>query len=94
MGIIGKPHNDECIIYIFTGNFQNSTPSIFNKSLYHFWCKESRNIFSPVMVDTTHKNFHILDQINGKIHSSCIIDQQTINISDLCYQYSKDGTDF
>ena len=37
LGVIGNIHNDECIIYIFTGKFQNCTPSIFNKSLYHCW---------------------------------------------------------
>ena len=34
LGVIGNIHNDECIIYIFTGKVKNSTTSIFNKSLY------------------------------------------------------------
>ena len=34
LGIIGKIHNDECLIYIFTGNVENGTPIIFNKTIY------------------------------------------------------------
>ena len=30
LGVIGKLHNDECLIYIFTGNVENGTPIIFN----------------------------------------------------------------
>ena len=26
LGVIGKLHNDECLIYIFTGNVENVTP--------------------------------------------------------------------
>ena len=31
--VIGKLHNDECIIYIFTGKVQNGTPIIFKECL-------------------------------------------------------------
>ena len=34
-GIIGKLHNDECLINIFTGKVLNGAPIIFNKTLYH-----------------------------------------------------------
>ena len=37
LGVIGKLHNDECLIYIFTGKVQNGTPGVFNKILYHCW---------------------------------------------------------
>ena len=46
------------------------------------------------MVDTTHNNPHLLNQINGKITSSGVIDQQKINPHDLSYQRYKDDTDF
>ena len=39
LGVIWKIHNDECIIYIFTGKVQNFTPSIFNKTMYRCWYK-------------------------------------------------------
>ena len=39
LGVIGKLHNYEGLIYIFTGGFLNGTPNIFNKSYYHFWYK-------------------------------------------------------
>ena len=45
------------------------------------------------MINTTHKNVHFKNQINGKITSSGVIAQETINSHDLCYQYSKDGPD-
>ena len=31
MGLIGKTHNDECLIYIFTGKVENVTPIILIK---------------------------------------------------------------
>ena len=46
------------------------------------------------MIDTTHNNAHFLNQINGNIPRSGLIDQQTINPCDLFYQCSKDGPDF
>ena len=54
LGVIGKIHNDECLIYTFTGKFENSTPITFNKKLYH----SLRNQFSPILINTTHKNVH------------------------------------
>ena len=39
LGVIGKIHNDECLIYIFTGNVENGTPLIFNKTIYPSWYK-------------------------------------------------------
>ena len=56
LGVIRKLHNDEYLIYIFTGKVQNGTLSIFNKTRYYCWYKELRNKFSPVMIDTTHNN--------------------------------------
>ena len=43
--VIVKLHNDECIIYILTGKIQNGTRSIFNRTLYHCWYKELKNMF-------------------------------------------------
>ena len=57
LGVIGKLHNDEYLIYIFTGEFLNGTPKIFNKLQYHFWYKESKNQFLTVFIDTTQKMF-------------------------------------
>ena len=37
--VIGKIHDDEYMIYIFTDKFINGTPSIFNKSNYRGWYK-------------------------------------------------------
>ena len=58
LGVIGNLHNDECLIYIFTGKVQNGTPSIFNKKVYHCWYKELRNKVSPLIVGTTQENVH------------------------------------
>ena len=38
-GVMGKLHNYEYIIYIFTGEVINGNPNIFNKSPYHCWYK-------------------------------------------------------
>ena len=32
VGVMGNIHNDECLVYIFTGKVQNVTPSMFNKN--------------------------------------------------------------
>ena len=37
LGVIGKPHNDECLIYILTGHVENGTLTIFNKTIYSYW---------------------------------------------------------
>ena len=57
LGVIGKLHNDECLIYIFTGEVLNDTPNIFNRLHYHCWYKILRNKCLPVMIDTTNKMF-------------------------------------
>ena len=46
------------------------------------------------MIDTTQNNVDFLNKINGKITSSGVIDQETINPHGLCYQCSKDGLYF
>ena len=38
-GVTVKLHNDECLIYIFTGNVENGTPIIFNKQFVHLGIK-------------------------------------------------------
>ena len=58
LGAIGKPHNDECLINIFTRKFENGNLIIFNKKLYRFWYKESRDHFSPILINSTHKNVY------------------------------------
>ena len=57
---IGNIHNDEYLIYIFTGKVENGNPIIFNKTLYHLWYKELRNQFSPILKKNTYKNEHVL----------------------------------
>ena len=39
LGVIGKLHNDECLIYIFTGEVINGTTNIFTNSQYNCWFK-------------------------------------------------------
>ena len=41
-----------------------------------------------------HAKTLILNQINGNMPRSGVIDQETINPHDLCYQCPKDGPDF
>ena len=45
-------------------------------------------------MNTTHKNVHIFNQNNGEIPRSGVIDPETINPRDLCYQCSKHGPDY
>ena len=51
------------------------------------------NHFSPILIITTHNNVNILNQNNGEIPSSGVIDPETINPHDLCNQCSKHRTD-
>ena len=45
MGVIGKLHNNELLIYKLTGKVENGTPIIFNKTLYCYWYKQLSNNF-------------------------------------------------
>ena len=93
MGVIGKLYNHEFLIYIFTCEILNGTPNLFHKSHYNCWYKEMKNQFSPLIIDTKHKNF-IFISIFWKIPTSGVIYQKTINQHDLCYQCSKDVPNF
>ena len=46
LGVIGKLHNNECLIYTFTEKAQNVTPIIFNKTLYNLFYKNLKNFFT------------------------------------------------
>ena len=46
------------------------------------------------MINTTHKIYTFLNQINGKIPRSDVIDPEIINTHDLCHQCSKHGPNF
>ena len=94
LGIIVKLHNNECLIYIFTGNVENGTPIIFNKTIYSSWYEQLRTHFSPILIDTSHKNAHFFNQIIGEIPGSGVTDPETINPHDFCYQFSKHSPDF
>ena len=92
LDVIRNLHNDEYLIYIFTEKVENGTPIIFNKSLYNYFFKELKNKISPILINTTNKNVHVLNQINWKILRSGVTYIETINSHDLCYQSSKYGT--
>ena len=77
LGVIWKPHNDEFFTYIFTGKFENGTPIVFNNKLYYYWYKEIINHFQPILINTTHRNIHFSNQINGKITSSSVTYPET-----------------
>ena len=79
LGVIVKLHNDIFLLYIFTGHVKNGTPIIFNKNHYQSFYIELRSHFSPILINTSHKNVHFLNQINGKIPSSGVIDPEAIN---------------
>ena len=52
-----------------------------------------RTHFSPILINTSHNSVQVLNQINGKIPSSGLIDTETINLHDFCYQCYKHGPD-
>ena len=81
------------IIYKLTGNVENCSTIIFNKTIYSSWYKYLRTRFSPILVNTSQTNVHFLNQMNGKFPRRGVIDQETININDLCYQCYKHGPD-
>ena len=72
LGVKWKLNNDEFFTYIFTGKFENGTPIVFNNKLYHYWYKEIINHFSPILINTTHRNVHFSNQINGDITSTSV----------------------
>ena len=42
LGVIGKLHDYECLIYIFTKKIEDGTPIIFDKTINSPWYKELR----------------------------------------------------
>ena len=87
----GKLNNDEFLIYIFKGSVGNGTPIIFNKILYCYWYKELRTRFSPILINTSQKNVHFSNQINGIIPRCGVNYPETIDPRDFWYQCSKHG---
>ena len=51
------------------------------------------NHSSPILSNTTKNNFHLKNQINGRIPRISVIDTEKIKPRDLCYQCSKYGSD-
>ena len=49
--------------------------------------------FSPIFINTSHKNVRFSNQIIGKITRSGLIGPETINPREFCYQISKHGPD-
>ena len=47
-----------------------------------------------ILINTKNKNVHFYNQTNVNITRSGVINQETINTHDLCYQCSKDVPDF
>ena len=54
--VIWELHNDECLLYVFTGEVFNGTPNIVTNSQYHCWHKYLGDQFSPVTINNTHGN--------------------------------------
>ena len=50
--------------------------------------------FSPILINTSHKNVHFLNQINAKIPRIGVIGPEKINPHDFCYQCYKHDPDF
>ena len=66
LGVIGKVHNNECLIYIFIDEVLNGTPNIFTNSQYHLWYKYLRGQFSPELINNTHYNVSLFIKLKGK----------------------------
>ena len=56
--VIGKLHNEECLIYILTGEVQYVTPNTFTRQQYNNWFQQFRDNFSSVLNNTTYDNIH------------------------------------
>ena len=88
LGVIIKPHNKKCLLYIFTVEVLNGAPIIFTNSQYCCWFKELWVQFSPVLVNTNHDNVRFLNQVEGEIPGCGTVDPKTLNKHDLCYHPS------
>ena len=86
MGVIGRLHNEECLIYIFTGEVQSGIPNTLTNKNYDTWFQQLRDQFPPVLVNTTYENVQFLNQVSGKILRCGRIDPKTLNKHDLFYQ--------
>ena len=53
-------------IYIFTGGVKDGTKNVSTNSQYNSWFKESMDQFLPVLINTTHHNVNLLNQVKWK----------------------------
>ena len=69
LGVIGKHNNQKYEIYkyIFTEEVQDITPNIFTNSLFNSWFHQFRDKQSTVIINTSQRNVHLLNQVKGGI---------------------------
>ena len=75
-------------IYIFTEKVQDITPNTFKNSLFNIWFQQLRDKQSTVIINNTHHNVHLLNQVKGGIPRRGRIYPKTLNKDDFCYQCS------
>ena len=75
LGVIGKFHNYECLIYFSHVNLSMVIQLYFINCIIIVVINNKGIKFSPLIIGTTHKNVDLLNKINGKITSNGVIDQ-------------------
>ena len=97
LGIIRRHLNQNINIYIYiyicTEEVQDITPNIFKKSPFNSWFQQLKDKQSTFIINTTHRNVHLLNQVKEGIPRRGRIYPKTLNKDDFCYQGSKNGLD-
>ena len=53
LGVLGRLHDEETLIYMFTGEVTNGTPNILKGIQYESWFQHLRDQFCSIIIDTT-----------------------------------------
>ena len=68
LGVIGRHHNQKCNIYIYIYSqkkFNISLQIYLHNSMFNRWFQQLRDKQSTVIINSTHRNVHLLNQVKG-----------------------------
>ena len=65
--VIGRLHNDETLVYLFTGEVIDGTPNISSERQDVSWFQQLRYQFLPILINTTSDGVHFFESVERKI---------------------------
>ena len=82
LGVIGRLHHEENLIYILKREVTNGTPNIFKEIHNDILFQHLRYHLFPIIINTTSDGVHFLNQIKREVPRSGKVDSYTMNKHD------------